>query len=191
MTTPSSTVLSPSVRAQLDTPREIAWSMPKLVVRTVIAAAFGLLFLWAAWKLIVIGKADPDKIGYWFALVAGLVLGFLSLQPTLSAWRGRATGQPAVSISKAGLTFSGQPLIAWDMIAENIWHTMYAGGFLPLFSEIRIRGADGPIPVLGKVRYVTMHGGYHRFDATLFQCSSKKYLDYCNLYQAASQQDGV
>jgi hypothetical protein len=191
MSTQISTALSPAALEQLSTPRDIPWSMPKLVLRTVIGAAFALLFFWAAWKLIVIDKADPDKIGYWFALVAGLVFGGLSFLPTLSGWRGRSAGHPAVSISKAGLTFAGQPLIAWPLIVENNWRTVYAVGYLPITAEIRVRGVDGgSISVLGKTNLVSFRGkGYHSFNSTCFGCSSKKYLEYCELYRAAGAQN--
>jgi hypothetical protein len=161
--------------AQLDTPRDIAWSLPKLVVRSVIGVACVLLFFWALSKLIVLGRAGGF---YRFPLVLGLLGGLLGLWPTWAGWRGHASNQPAVSISRLGLTFAGQPLIPWFMIAENCW----GDGREPFFLHIRIRGTDGLLPVSGKVDT----RGYYSFDVTTIQCSRRQYMDSCHLYQTAT-----
>jgi hypothetical protein len=140
--------------------------------------------------LTIIDPADGDKIGYWAGVVAGLVLSGLCIIPALPGWR--AAGRPAVSISKAGLTFAGQPLVPWSMIAETSWHTTTFLGFLPIMSAIRLRGADdGPIPVLGKTNYNSIGSRFHSFDSSCFACSSKAFLDYCNLYEAAGRQEAA
>jgi len=184
------TILSPAAREQLGQPRAIGYSVPKMAVGTALLAAFFLLFLWAGWKLFfVISKTDPDRIGYWFALVAGGVFGLMVLRTVLPAWRG--LGKPVVSISKEGLTFSGKPLIPWAMIKENSWHKTYAGGFITVSSSIRIRGTDGQIPMLGKWNYTSFGGGFYDFDSFLLACSSKEYLQVCELYSAAGGQGGA
>ena len=183
-------ILSPGIIAQLAAPRDIYHSWPKLLVRTLFAAVFAALFCWAGWKLTVIDPADEDRIGYWAGVVAGLSLSCLSIIPALPGLR--AGGRPAVTISKAGLAFAGQPLVPWAMIAETSWHTVTFLGFLPIMSAIRLHGADdGPIPVLGKTNYTSIGGRFHSFDSSCLACGSKAFLDYCNLYEAAGRQEAA
>ena len=183
-----STVISPHVVEQLNTPRTIYYSKPKLIVRTVIAACFAALFVWVAWKLLTLGKSDSDRILYWFGLVAGLAFCLLALIPAMPGWR--AAGRPALSISKAGLEFAALPLVPWSQISDVSWHTSTAIGFVPIMSSLQLRGAEMPIPALGKANYwaIAAGGKCHGFDANCLDISSKQFLDYCSLYRSAGEQ---
>jgi hypothetical protein len=187
--TDETNVFSTKFIKNLEDQRDIYFSIPKLAIRTFLGAASSGMMLWGLWNLAAIVKPGDETMGYWVAIVVGAVFALMNFIPALPAWRRRATGQPAISISKSGLTFCGQPQIPWSLISETNWNTVYAAGFLPVLSEIRVRVIANQSSVSEKASKNAAQGNVRPFDSSCLECNGETFLDYCKLYRAASAQE--
>lgn len=158
--------------ADLDRPHEIYRSPIKLTILSLLILGAVGACLFAAWKIWE-GLSRKDAVlAFWVVLGIAAIFVLLFLIRILPLWL--AIGEPALILSKQGITIRGKAPITWSGIVGNTWRSESHNG-IPTGATIELQGVQGLVTC----------------GAFTLRCSAAEYVRLCDLYRQAAAQDAV
>lgn len=135
----------------------------KIGVLSAIVLGFAATLGWIALERYTHRASAPlDSAFYWIAGLSAFAV-LLFLVRVLPMWL--KLGQPVLTLSKDGITVTGQPIIPWGEVVANDWHSLSAV-FVTVGATLVIKTATREV----------------KYDVLTLDCSRKTYFALCNMY---------